>query len=106
MDTTDYNFEEKWKKLEESSKEVSGTIGAVTGALVGASVAGLSAPVFYFKKRAAGKEAPEALREIGTKALETTKWMSEFGRFAGKKFGPKIIGTMLFGVAGLLSGDE
>ncbi|MVM29504.1 hypothetical protein GO755_05630 [Spirosoma sp. HMF4905] len=106
MNANDYDFEEKWKQWEESSKEVSGTIGAVAGTLLGISVAGISAPVMYFTKRNAGKEATDALRETGDKVVETTKWMSEFGRFTGKKFGPKIIGTMLFGVVGFLSSDE
>lgn len=106
MDAKEYDFEEKWKQFEETGKEVSGTIGAVAGTLVGISVLGLSAPVLYFSKRAAGKEASEALRETGAKVVEKTKWMSEFGRFTGKKFGPKILGTLLFGVTGLLSSEE
>ncbi|MBN8821394.1 MULTISPECIES: hypothetical protein [unclassified Spirosoma] len=106
MDANEYDFEEKWKQFEETGKEISGTIGAVAGAVVGLSVLGLSAPVVYFSKKAAGKETADALRETGTKVLEKTKWMSEFGRFTGKKFGPKILGTMLFGISGLLSGEE
>ncbi|GAB4025225.1 hypothetical protein [Spirosoma gilvum] len=106
MEAKDYDFEEKWKQFEETGKEVSGTIGAVAGAIVGISVLGLGAPVMYFSKKAAGKDTAEALRETGNKVLEKTKWMSEFGRFTGKKFGPKILGTVLFGVTGLLSGDE
>ncbi|MCK8492446.1 hypothetical protein M0L20_11335 [Spirosoma sp. RP8] len=106
MAANEQEFEEKWKQLEESGKELSGAVGAVAGTLLGISVFGLSAPVMYLTKRAAGKEASEALKETGDKALETTRWMSEFGRFAGKKFGPKIVGTLLFGVTGLLATDE
>jgi hypothetical protein len=106
MDAKDYDFEEKWKQFEESGKEFSGAVGAVAGTLIGISVLGLSAPVMYFTRRAAGKEATEALRETGAKVVEKTKWMSEFGRFTGKKFGPKILGTVLFGVTGLLSSEE
>ncbi|GAB4022528.1 hypothetical protein [Spirosoma koreense] len=106
MDAKEYDFEGKWKQLEEQSKELSGTVGAVAGTLVGISVLGLSAPVMYFSKRAAGKEASEALRETGAKVVEKTRWMREFGRFTGKKVGPKVIGTLLFGVTGLLASDE
>ncbi|WP_020596019.1 hypothetical protein [Spirosoma panaciterrae] len=106
MEANDYDFEEKWKQFEETGKELSGTIGAVAGAVVGISLLGLSAPVMYFTKKAAGKETADALRETGDKVLEKTKWMSEFGRFTGKKFGPKILGTVLFGVTGLLSSEE
>ena len=106
MDAKEYDFEEKWKQFEETGKEVSGTIGAVAGALVGISILGLSAPIMYLNKKAAGKETSDALKEVGDKVIEKTKWMSEFGRFTGKKFGPKILGTMLFGVAGLLSSEE
>ncbi|GAB3947835.1 hypothetical protein GCM10028805_20820 [Spirosoma harenae] len=106
MDAKEYDFEEKWKQLEASSKEISGTIGAVAGAVVGISVLGLSAPVMYLKKKAAGKETSDALKEVGDRVIEKTKWMSEFGRFTGKKFGPKILGTIVIGVAGLLSSEE
>ncbi|GAB3715389.1 hypothetical protein GCM10027592_55930 [Spirosoma flavus] len=106
MDAKEYDFEEKWKQIEASSKEISGTVGAVAGALVGITVLGLSAPVMYLSRKAAGKETPDALKEVGDKVLAKTKWMSEFGRFTGKKFGPKVLGTIVFGVTGLLSSDE
>lgn len=106
MEATNHEFEEKWQKIEESSKELSGAIGAVAGTLVGISVLGLSAPVMYLSKRAAGKNATEAIKETGDKVLEKTKWMGEFGRFAGKKFAPKILGTVLFGVSGLIASNE
>ncbi|MFC5407876.1 hypothetical protein ACFPMF_01050 [Larkinella bovis] len=106
MKAKDYDFEEKWKELEESSKELSGTIGAVVGTVVGVSLLGLSAPVLFLNKRAAGKETQDALKEIGATVTERAEWMREFGRFAGKKYGPKILGAMLFGVVGGAAGQE